>query len=56
MKDVITDILMNATSKPRDQITKDIERDFYLSAPQAKEYGLIDDVLTPKRKGPKEDR
>jgi ATP-dependent Clp protease protease subunit len=56
MKDVITDILMNATGKPRDQITKDIERDFYLSAPQAKEYGLIDDVLTPKRKGPKEDR
>ncbi len=57
MKEVITDILMNATGKPRDQIIKDIERDFYLSSPQAKEYGLIDDVLTPKRKGsPKEDR
>jgi ATP-dependent Clp protease protease subunit len=57
MKDVITDILMNATGKPREQIIKDIERDFYLGAAQAKEYGLIDDVLTPKRKGsPKEDR
>jgi ATP-dependent Clp protease protease subunit len=56
MKEVITDILMNATGKPREQIIKDIERDFYLSASQAKEYGLIDDVLIPKRKGPKEDR
>src|SRR3984885_15177425 len=55
MKEVITDILMNATGKPREQIIKDIERDFYLGAAQAKEYGLIDDVLTPKRKGgPKE--
>jgi ATP-dependent Clp protease protease subunit len=55
MKDVITDILMNATGKPREQILKDIDRDFYLGAAQAKEYGLIDDVLVPKRKGgPKE--
>jgi ATP-dependent Clp protease protease subunit len=57
MKDVITDILMNATGKPREQILKDIDRDFYLGAAQAKEYGLIDDVLAPKRKGaPKEER
>jgi ATP-dependent Clp protease protease subunit len=51
MKDVITDILANATSKPRDLIIKDIDRDFYLSAAQAKEYGLIDDVLPPRKKG-----
>jgi ATP-dependent Clp protease protease subunit len=51
MKDVITDILANATGKPRDLINKDIDRDFYLSAPQAKEYGLIDDVLPPRKKG-----
>jgi ATP-dependent Clp protease protease subunit len=51
MKDVVTDILMNATGKPKEQILKDIDRDFYLGVAQAKEYGLIDDVLTPKRKG-----
>jgi ATP-dependent Clp protease protease subunit len=57
MKDVITDILVNATGKSKEQISKDIDRDFYLGASQAKEYGLIDDVLVPKRKGgPKEDR
>ena len=57
MKDVITDILVNATGKPKDQIIKDIDRDFYMGPPQAKEYGLIDEVLVPKRKGPpKEDK
>jgi ATP-dependent Clp protease protease subunit len=56
MKDVITDILVNATGKPKEQILKDIDRDFYMSAPSAKEYGIIDDVLVPKRKGPKEDK
>jgi ATP-dependent Clp protease protease subunit len=51
LKDVITDILVSATGKSKEQILKDIDRDFYLSGTQAKEYGLIDDVLTPKKKG-----
>ena len=56
MKDVLTNILVEATGKSKDQIQKDIDRDFYLSAAQAKEYGLIDDVLAPKKKyeGPAE--
>ncbi len=49
LKDVITNILVDATGKPKDQIHKDIDRDFYLGAAQAKEYGIIDDVLVPKR-------
>jgi ATP-dependent Clp protease protease subunit len=48
MKDLIIDILCDATGKGRDQIAKDIERDFYLTASEAKEYGLVDEVL-PKR-------
>ena len=50
-KDVITDILATATGKSKDLIHKDIDRDFYMSAAQAKEYGLIDDVLPPRKKG-----
>jgi ATP-dependent Clp protease protease subunit len=50
-KEVITEILATATGKPRDQILKDIDRDFYMSPVQAKEYGLIDDVLPPRKKG-----
>ena len=50
IKDVLTDILVDATGKDRDSITKDIDRDFYMSGLQAKEYGLIDEVFTPKKK------
>jgi ATP-dependent Clp protease, protease subunit len=50
LKDTLTDILANATGKNRDQIAKDIDRDFYLSAAGAKEYGLIDHVFLPKKK------
>jgi ATP-dependent Clp protease, protease subunit len=52
-KEIITDILATACGKSRELIHKDIDRDFYLSAIQAKEYGLIDDVLPPRRKGEK---
>ncbi len=51
MKDVITDILVRATGKSRDDIARDIERDFYMGPAQAKEYGLIDDIFEPKKKG-----
>ena len=55
-KEVITDILANATGKSKDIIHKDIDRDFYLSAQAAKEYGLIDDVLPPRKKGEASDK
>jgi len=45
MKDVITDMLVDATGKNREEIARDIERDFYLGAGQAKEYGLIDEIF-----------
>jgi ATP-dependent Clp protease protease subunit len=48
MKELLIDILRECTGQSRDTIAKDIERDFYLTAGAAKEYGLIDDVL-PKR-------
>jgi ATP-dependent Clp protease protease subunit len=51
MKETLIDILVDATGKNRDELAKDIERDFYLSAPQAKEYGLIDEVLPRRVKG-----
>jgi ATP-dependent Clp protease protease subunit len=50
-KDVIIEILGGHTGKARDVIHKDIDRDNYMSPSQAKEYGLIDDVLPPRKKG-----
>jgi len=50
-KDVITEVLANATGKSKELIHKDIDRDFYMSSAHAKEYGLIDEVLPPRKKG-----
>ena len=47
-KDVITQILVDSTGKPKEDIAADIERDFYMGASDAKEYGLIDEVFEPK--------
>ncbi len=50
LKDLLTDILTSNTGRNRDQVLKDIDRDFYMSAAQAKEYGLIDNVVSPPKK------
>jgi len=46
VKDTLTDMLATATGQKRDKISADIERDFYLSAAEAKEYGLRNKVLS----------
>jgi ATP-dependent Clp protease protease subunit len=38
-------ILVTHTGRPVEQIQKDTDRDFYMSGDQAKEYGLIDEVI-----------
>jgi ATP-dependent Clp protease, protease subunit len=43
---VLNQILAHHTGQPLDVIARDTERDRYLNAQQAKEYGLVDDVLT----------
>ncbi len=49
-KDVLIDILVRSTGKSRDEIVRDIDRDFYMGPGQAKEYGLIDEIFDPKKK------
>lgn len=41
-------ILAKNTGKPLTQVEKDTERDFYMSAEEAKKYGIIDDIYRPK--------
>ena len=45
MQDKIRRILAECTGQTYEKIAHDTDRDFYLSADQAKEYGLVDDVL-----------
>jgi len=50
IKEKINKILAKHTGQPLERIEKDTDRDFYLSAPEAKEYGLIDEVIQPSKK------
>jgi ATP-dependent Clp protease protease subunit len=46
----LTNKLMSAsTGQPLDRIERDVERDFIMTAPQAKEYGIIDDIIDRPR-------
>lgn len=44
-RQVINQILANHTGQPIEQIAKDTERDRYLTATEAKDYGLVDEVV-----------
>lgn len=46
LKDRINELLVHHTGQKQDQIEKDTDRNFYMSAIQAKEYGIVDEVLT----------
>lgn len=48
-KDLYT-ILSNNSGKEYDQIEKDCDRDYWMRATEAKEYGLIDDVIASQKK------
>jgi len=49
IKNKLNMILAEHTGKPLDKIEKDTDRDFYLSAEEAKEYGIIDEVIRTKK-------
>ncbi|MCL6515352.1 MAG: ATP-dependent Clp endopeptidase proteolytic subunit ClpP [Alicyclobacillus sp.] len=41
-------ILSERTGQPLERVERDTDRDFFMSAEEAKEYGLIDQVITPR--------
>lgn len=49
VKKDLYDILASHSGKTYEQIEKDSDRDFWMKADEAKEYGLIDEVLTKKK-------
>lgn len=46
IKKTLNDLLASHTGQPLDKIANDTERDFFMSATEAKEYGLIDQVIS----------
>jgi len=45
IKDTINQILTYHTGQPLEKVEKDTDRDFYLTAQESKEYGLVDEVI-----------
>jgi ATP-dependent Clp protease protease subunit len=48
LKDELNYILADLTSQPMEKVQADTERDYYLSSAQAKDYGLIDEIIVKK--------
>jgi ATP-dependent Clp protease protease subunit len=48
IRDILNEILAKHCGKTADQINKDTERDYFMSAVEAKAYGLVDEVILSK--------
>lgn len=50
IKKRLNEILAERTGQPIEKVLEDSDRDYYMSAEEAKAYGLIDEILVPKKK------
>ena len=50
MRDKLNEILSKHTAQSLEKVQKDTDRDYFMSAVEAKEYGLIDEVIVGKQK------
>jgi len=51
VKDRLNDIFVKHTGQSKEKIEHDTDRDFYMTAEEAKEYGIIDSVIVSKKPG-----
>ena len=49
LRDRLNEILARHTGKPLDVIARDTDRDFFMSATEAKDYGIVDDVVVSRK-------
>lgn len=54
LKNTLNELLAHHTGQPLDRIAEDTDRDFYMSAAEAVEYGLIDQVISSQTRSPRE--
>jgi ATP-dependent Clp protease protease subunit len=55
IRDILNEILARHTGKTVEVINRDTERDYFMSAEEAKNYGLVDEVLAYREKSVKKD-
>ena len=49
MKDQLNQILARHTGRPMEQIERDTDRNFFMSAQESKEYGLVDEIIEKRK-------
>lgn len=49
LREKVNDILVKHTGKPIKKIKEDTDRDYFMSAGEAKEYGIVDEVIVPTK-------
>ena len=54
-RDLLNRILAEHTGQPMERIAQDTDRDFYMTAEEAKAYGVVDDILTKQKADEEED-
>ncbi len=53
LKEQLNKILVEHSGQPLDRIEKDTDRDYFMSAEEAKNYGIVDSVITTRMEVPK---
>ena len=48
LRDILEDVYANHTGHDREKLRRDMERDYFMSPNEAKDYGLIDRVVSPR--------
>jgi len=49
LRNLLNRILVKHTGQPEERIAQDTDRNFYMTAEQAREYGIIDEILVPRQ-------
>ncbi len=49
IRETLNEILSNHTNRTKEQIEKDIEKDYFMTAEEALDYGIIDEILTKNK-------
>lgn len=49
MKEVLNKLLATHTGQPLEKVAQDTERDFFMSAQEAKDYGIVDEVISVRK-------
>jgi ATP-dependent Clp protease protease subunit len=55
IKKELYEVIALHTGKPLEQVEKDADRDYWMTATEAKDYGMIDEVLTRSKKQSRSD-